>query len=255
MNFPGLAMPDSNTAFSYRGYRIVTAQDDQAARSLVDRVLSNQIEILEVYRDNRNSFTAKCVFGFREAVIKVPRGKNRKRIARFFTLFRSSEPVRRYNDMTALRRLGINGPMPVLAAEKRSSGMVVDSFLMYLYIQGRVPESGDESAVLKEVRRLHRMGYTRKDSKPENFLVNGSNVYLIDFKLKRPVLFKKTRINMELAWLVRRMPGALDHIGEEERGSFLFRFGNMLDKVFLFTRTWRKKARRALFGPSANTVK
>ncbi len=240
-------MPDSDIVFSYRGYRIVSSQDNQAARMLVDRVLSDEIETLEIYRDNRNSFTAKCAFGSREAVIKIPRGKNRKRMARFFTLLRSSEPIRRYKDMNTLRRLGINGPMPVLAAEKRFFGMVVDSFLIYWFIEGRVPESGDERAVLEEVRRLHRMGYTRKDSKPENFLVAGRDAYLIDFKLKRPALFKKTRINMELAWLVRRMPDAFNHIGKHERGSFLFRFGSLLDKVFLIARTWRKKARRSLF--------
>lgn len=236
------------TFFPYRGYRVVAEKDDDETKNFIDAILSGSIDVVEVYKANNSSYTAKFICNGEKWVIKIPLGRNRKKFVRFFSLFRNSEPFRRYDHMFTLGHLGLNGPSAVLAAEKRSFGMVTDSFLVYKFIDGRRPVHGEEKLVLNALSRLHQIGYTRKDAKPENFLIAGGEVYFVDFKLSNPFFFRNMRINLELAKFLRESLFSIEHLENATKMTPTFRIAVFCDKLLLQLRRWRRRSQKKLLG-------
>lgn len=192
------------------GYRVVSVLPETESKHLVARVLDDRIDFSPVYKD-----TDKCLVGrfqypdLGELVLKIPRARSRRRWERFLTLFRSGEGIRQFENMQKLLELGLKGPRPVLAAEKRRKGVVVDSFYAYGFVAGREGSRNDLDAIVKALLPLYEQGYCRADPQVANHIIEGDEVYLIDFRVSRPLLFGKLRCAMELCQLVMDKPFAV----------------------------------------------
>lgn len=62
---------------------------------------------------------------------------------------------------------------------------MVDSYLVYSYLEGEEGTTKDIELISKELKRIHNKGYLHGDSQVMNFLINGNTVYLIDTKLMK----------------------------------------------------------------------
>lgn len=189
------------------GYRVVSVLPRLESKHLVDRVLGDEIEFDPVYKN-----TSKCLVGrFRypdvgQLVLKVPRARSHRRWERFLTLFRSGEGLRQFNNMQKLLDLGLKGPQPILAAEKRRKGIVIDSFYTYGFVEGREGSRNDLDLIVEALLPLYEKGYCRADPQVANHIIHGNDVYLIDFRITRPLLFGRLRCAMELCQLVMDKP-------------------------------------------------
>lgn len=210
-------IPSHNFKHAPSGYRVWTRLPEPLAEKIVGKVLNNELDFTAVLKDK-----SKCLVAlFDQAdvgklVLKVPRDRNGRLWERILTLFRQGESVRQYQNMEALESLGLKGPAPVLAAEKRQNGLVIDSFYIYTFIEGREGRWTDLGLIVDTLIPLYRMGFCRTDPRVANHIINGNEVFLIDFRVKRPVPFNGLRCAMEYSRLVNDYEAALkigDYIG------------------------------------------
>ncbi len=232
----------------YKGYRIISRYEPEQARELLDKIQAGKGGFSEVLRDNKNSFIAIIRFREDDLVVKVPRSRNRRIYERLLTLFRNGEAFRRYDSMLKLIQLGLNGAKPVLAAEKRRLGMVTHNVFVYEYIDGVIPGRGHEKLLFDELLKLHSMGYTRRDSKPGNFLISDGKVHFIDFRLTKPILLKNLRICMELNSFFRAMPSARQHFEGSDEMGICFRVAGVLESISDRMNNYRKAISSRLKG-------
>ena len=166
-------------------------------------------------------------------MLKIPRGRNLRTWERMLTLFRKSEGVRTFHNLELMQQLGLLVPYPLVAAEKRRLGFVVESFTYYVFEEGRPAGSEDAKAVIAELLCLHDTGYLRTDPQPANFLVTNRGIVFIDFRLKKPFLFSGLKKKLELVKLVRVYPESTPHIPQGLASSTSFRFATWLElKIF-----------------------
>ncbi|MDR9424095.1 MAG: hypothetical protein RI567_02285 [Marinobacter sp.] len=181
------------------------------AEKWVESVLAGEMEFDSVFKDTPKCLVAR--FDHPElgpCVLKVPRARSGRRWERFLTLFRAGEAIRQFKNMEMLLELGLQGPTPVLAAEKRQNGVVVDSFYVYSFVEGREGEVKDRPAIINALLPLYEKRYCRADPKVGNHILNGNSVYLIDFRIKRPILFGSLRCAMEFCQLAGSQQLAMD---------------------------------------------
>lgn len=220
------------TKLHHRGYDVVTTLSEPEAKELLSTRLDERYERLCALKDNKHNFVAQVeTKRFPNLIVKEPRKRNKRRWERTMTLFRPGEAVRIYTSHQKLLELGFLCPPPLLAAEFRKHGVVTNSFVIYRFQEGHSATSRDAQRVSHELQRLHQKGYTRGDPKALNFLVNKDEVYFIDFKLAKPVLFRKHSIRMEYAHFLHTMPEGINYLPQHERESAGFLFAIWLRRA------------------------
>lgn len=247
------------TKLHYRDYDIVTTLPESDARELLSVCLDERYERLSALKDNKHNFVAQVeTTRFPNLIVKEPRKRNKRRWERAMTLFRPGEAVRIHDSHQKLLELGFLCPLPLLAAELRKHGMVTNSFVIYRFQEGHSATSQDAERVSHELQRLHQKGYTRGDPKALNFLVNQDKVYFIDFKLAKPVLFRKHSIRMEYAHFLHTMPEGINYLPQHERESAGFLFAIWLRRAISDLkrkkREWREKDHQPVYVRRKRTI-
>lgn len=182
------------------GSRLFTTLPLSVAQSLCVSVDAKTAHYESVFKDTSKAFVGVLkVDDNLKGLVKIPRSRNHRRWERFLTLFRDGEALRQFSQHLRLKGLGLRGPTPLLAVERRSYGMVVDGFYIYEFINGRSGTQADRDLIATELLKLYELGYRRKDPKPANFVICSDGVYLIDFSLNKPFFFSKIRRAMELS--------------------------------------------------------
>ncbi len=229
-------------------YKIVSHLDNATSCSLLKQVASGTLSPLEVFKDDSKCYVAKYtseeipdIF-----IIKKPRARCERYWERFLTLFRAGESFRQFSNLKKLQSLGFKGPTPLLAAEKRRWGMVVDSLLISTYINGRLATPTDVDVVAPELINLLNLGFTRKDPHPQNFIIAPDGIYFIDFHIKRPLFFNKIRCCMEYCKFLETVPSGSRYINFLTRSGALYSLANFLQKYFSSYRRLRRKISKKL---------
>jgi heptose II phosphotransferase len=225
------------------GYRVLTAMPEASARQLVSKIVSNKIEFKTVFKDRPKCLVASFESG--EAghlVLKIPKARSRRPWERFLTLFRYGEGVRQFWNMQELDALGVLGPRPMLAAEKRRFGVVTDTFYVYSLVKGRQASPRDLPIIIKALAPIYQQGYCRSDPRVANHIVDGECIYLIDFRITKPWFFGRLRCAMEVCQLAGEFSRAL------EVGQYYGYGRSTLIVAWRFWRTaqWLRKKKQAL---------
>lgn len=138
-----------------------------------------------VLKDDHRSFVKRLSVADRDLIAKQPRDKNRRTWIRLLTFFRSSEVVYTLRSMDRLQRQGVQTTLPLAALERRLYGMVFDSWLFYYYRAGRRCGEAEYPLAVAALSALHRAGIRHEDPHIENFLFDGTTVFVLDCKGKR----------------------------------------------------------------------
>lgn len=226
---------------SYGEYEVISSISNKRAVEIVHTLLSGNLPLSAILKDHRKSFIGTIRLGERTCILKIPLGRNTRLWERFLTLFRASDAYRCFFSMIKLRVMGLDCPTPVLAAQRRRLGMVVDSFFIYEYQNGEPAGSSDLQLIRTEMAKLHDAGYIRSDPKPVNFIKDGEHIYFIDFRLKKPLLFRTLRIMMN-----SYLPSGhgTDHefvVPKPGQHPALTRIAHILVKSMKAIRAWRKQ--------------
>ncbi len=138
----------------------------------------------EILKDDNRSFVKVIDIDGERIVLKQPREKNRRKWMRFLTLFRDSEVKKEFESMLFLKKNDIKGLKPIKYKEIRKLGMVVNSYLIYEYEDGKPSERKDVSNIIKIIKKIHKAGYLHGDAQFRNFIKNSEGkIIVIDFKL------------------------------------------------------------------------
>lgn len=146
-------------------------------------VENENYKLLKVLKDDQRSYVALIEIKGEKYIYKQPREKNRRKWQKFLSIFRGSESKREFKNIEKIGEVGLNGATPVLAVEKKRGLVVYDSYLIYEYIDGKQSSFKDIDIIIKELKKIHSLGYLHGDSHMNNFLIRGDKVYLIDTKL------------------------------------------------------------------------
>lgn len=230
------------------GFRLEASVPAAEAASLLRAVLRQRYRVMTPLKDSRPCWAARVDVEGRDLVLKVPKARNRRSWERFLTLFRPGESIRQHRSIETLRRLGQRGPDPILGAERRQAGRVVDGFFLYGFVEGRQATSRDTQAVAEALLELHGQGYLRGDPQAQNFIMEGDQARFIDFKMERPRLFPKLRLLMEYSKFLESLPFGYRYLDEATRDSRTFRLANALQAGLSCLRRWRKGAKQHLKG-------
>ena len=84
-------------------------------------------------------------------------------MAKIFEFLEALESKREYYQMQKINSLGLKTAKPIFYNKE---------YLMYEYIEGREPTIDDIDLVVKELQKIHSMGYLHGDSHINNFLIS-----------------------------------------------------------------------------------
>ncbi|MDX1551153.1 MAG: hypothetical protein R3198_00900 [Marinobacter sp.] len=233
-------MPDS---FYYRSYRVLTYMDANTSRRLLEAVVDGTVIQKHVFRDNWRTLSAKLDFEGRSLLLKVPRARNTRSWERFLTRFRGSDAFRTFFHLETMASMGFRAPQPVLAAELRFKGVVVDSFVCYGFVEGRPAGLGDADKVLDALRALHQRGYIRSDAQLANFLIEQNSVVFIDFRLKKPRFLPKLQKAREVDRFLRSCPEGRYLLSPKEASSGWLWLASRLEDVSFGLRNLKRRIR------------
>ena len=235
-----------NLEFHHRNYSVHSRVDQALAQSIVDSVLDNSVERKQVFRDDSRTLSARIRIDSMDddLLLKIPRNRNRRRWERVLTFFRGSDVSRSLNHLDRMRDLGFAVPEPVLACEYRQAGMVVDSFLVYRYVEARKATGADAGLIISGLTRLERLGYVRTDAQLANFLIRGNEPVFIDFQLKSAGLLAPLAGARQLSRLIRSCPSAADFLPLETRNSFWLAMARFIEEFQLSLKRFKRVLRR-----------
>jgi heptose II phosphotransferase len=233
-------MPDS---FDYRSYRLLSCIDADTSRRLVDAVVDGEVIQEHVFRDNWRTLSAKLDFEGRSLLLKVPRARNMRSWERLLTRFRGSDAFRTFLHLETMASMGFRVPQPVLAAELRSKGVVVDSFMCYRFVEGRPAEVNDADKVLNALQALHQRGYLRSDAQLANFLMVENAVVFIDFRLKKPRFLPKLQKAREIDRFLRSCPESRSLLSPKEASSGWLWLASRLEDISFGMRNLKRRLR------------
>jgi len=80
----------------------------------------------------------------------------------------------------ALSQIGLMTPRPSLLMQRVEQGMVVESWLVYPYLDGRPATVADAPELVAYVKRMHEAGWIHRDPHPGNFIITDSGLATLD---------------------------------------------------------------------------
>lgn len=147
---------------------------------LFEKIEKKEYRLLKILKDSHRSYVALVEIESKNYIYKEPREKNTRKWQRFLSLFRGSESRREGLHMQEIEKNGFLGPKFCYSYEKKALAMVLRSYLVYEYIEGREPKQEEADAVLRCLQEIHRKGFLHGDSQVSNFLIKEDKLYLID---------------------------------------------------------------------------
>ncbi|MGM0508321.1 MAG: RIO1 family regulatory kinase/ATPase [Fusobacteriota bacterium] len=211
----------------------------EAKINLIKKIKNKQGEII---RDSKRSFIKKVKVKDKYYIFKKPRGKNNRKWIRFLSLFRSSEVKKEYLSMKRLRKNDILSPEPIAYHEEKYLGMVLDSWFIYEYKDGRVSQKEDMEKVVDVLRKIHKLNRLHGDPQFRNFIkdTNGE-IFIIDCTLKRNYL---GRFSEAFEYIrLERSIGNLDEKLSFIKGTGYYKVAYIYDSMWDIFKKIKKKVR------------
>jgi len=155
---------------------------DSEGKELFDNIRNNRYDITNSLKDHHRSIVQRIDIDNQDLVLKVPLEKNTRKWIRLMTWFRMGEAHKNLDGMERLWSKEIKTTIPLMAVEKRSTGMVTDSWLVYEYLDGitchEQPQYYEE--VINTLGQMHKKGFLHGDPQIRNFVAVDDDIYVID---------------------------------------------------------------------------
>ena len=205
------------------------------------KILDNleSLEILKVFKDDQRSKVSLFEFNGEKLVFKVPREKNSRRWQQFLSFFRGSESYREYKQAKKINNAGFKTYKPILAYEKRKNGMVIDSYFICEYLEGKTGAIEDLEKIKNELDKIHNRGYLHGDSQLVNFIITNVHIYIIDSKFRRNIFGKFGR-SYEYIYLEESCHREIEY----DKESIYYKVAKLLNNLLHLKGKIKKKIRR-----------
>jgi hypothetical protein len=141
-----------------------------AAADKPDHILRDDRRSCVLLFDRFPGFSANEAVPKGRWVLKRPRWKDERRINQLTTLYRKGEARQVHERSAAMEAIGFPVAYSALLMERRSLGMVVESWLVYRYLEGEVASVEDGHKVIALLEILHRAGWRHRDPHIANWI-------------------------------------------------------------------------------------
>lgn len=217
---------------------------DDEASEYFELVNAENFTITKSLKDHHRSIVLRIGLRKKDAVLKIPVEKNNRPWIRFLTWFRKGEAFKNITGMLKLWDRGVKTTVPIMAAEKRTFGMVKQSWLIYEYLDGTTCLDHPEyfEGVVAKLGEIHSRGLLHGDPQIRNFIAKGDEIYVIDCNPKPTGYFGFARA-YEFAYLGRSQPEIIDYFGKI-KDWWLFKLARWYD---LSERKLKRKKRKLKF--------
>lgn len=186
----------------------------ERANTLYNKITAKDYNVRQELKDNHRSSVLRIELEGLDLVLKVPKEKNNRLWIRLLTWIRQGEAFKNLLGMKKLWDNGIKTTKPILAAEKRKNGMIVDSWLVYEYLSGQncLDQTAHFPQVVSTLKKMHKSNLLHGDSQIRNFIYHKKEIYVIDSNPKSAwSAFERA---YEWAYLRKSAPGIEQFFGE-----------------------------------------
>lgn len=191
---------------------------------MIDKIksyLENNPKVEKVLKKDHRSYVFIFTFEGKKYVYKEPTEKNTRKWQKFLAIFRGSESKREFYQMKKINSLpNIKTAEPVFYEK---------NYLVYEYLEGRKPKMEEVDLVVKELEKIHSLGYLHGDSHLANFLINNGKIYIIDSKFQKNKYGKFGEI-FEMMYLEKSLSIKINY----EKNNFYYKGAMALRKYLNF---------------------
>jgi tRNA A-37 threonylcarbamoyl transferase component Bud32 len=215
-----------------QGWTLLMAQNipEENAKALFQSVRTSDYQEISILKDTSRSSVKRIQINNKDLTLKIPYEKNNRLWIRFLTWFRIGEAFKNIYGMQKLATHGIPSTIPVLAAERRKMGMVVDSWLLYEYLEGQSCLDRPETypKVVQMLKQIHAEKLLHGDPQIRNFITHKDQLLVIDANPKD----SKSRFSRayEFAYLRKSAPD-IEPLFGEIRDWFWYKIARMWDSI------------------------
>ena len=195
--------------FHHKGWELLSFIEKSKGLELFQLIDEKRYRVNSILKSDQRSEVVTIKFYNETLVLKIPKQKNLNRWIRFTTLYRQGESFRCFCSLKNLMQLSLPTAKPILAAERRISGMVTNSWFIYRYIPGEncLDKKDFYPGVIQALKQLHEKNLLHGDPQIRNFILSEDLVvHMIDAKLKSPS-FSFFSYKHEWAYLAKSAPG------------------------------------------------
>lgn len=118
-------------------------------------------------------------------VAKRPRWKDERLWNRLTTLYRPGEAAQVFERSLQLQEIGFPAAQVLLLLERRSRGMIAESWLVYRYLEGVPAGHEDGDRVIELLQLLHAAGWRHRDPHLANWIRTKEDLAALDLNPRR----------------------------------------------------------------------
>lgn len=164
--------------------------DELSSTKFFNPIEEKRIKVLKTLKSDHRSTVKLIELNGKSYIYKIPTEKNTRKWQRFLSIFRGGEAQREFLCLENILKNGIDTAKPYFACETKKLGMVVDSYLVMEYIDGREGSIDNIEIICDTLEKIHSKGYIHGDSQLSNFIISNGFCYIIDAKFKKSILGK-----------------------------------------------------------------
>lgn len=164
--------------------------DELSSTKFFNPIEEKSIKVLKTLKSDHRSVVKLIELSGKTYVYKVPVEKNTRKWQRFLSIFRGGESQREFLCLENMLKNGIDTAKPYFACETKKFGMVIDSYLIMEYIDGREGTIDNIEIICNTLEKIHSKGYLHGDSQLSNFIISNGICYVIDARLKKSIFGK-----------------------------------------------------------------
>lgn len=170
----------------YENWDIYYLEVDKKLLNLGKKLADGKkLNITNIYKESQRNYVAKIKFNNKYYVLKSPRNEFRIPQRRFFTRFKDGEVLTTLKNITNLKKRGLDiFANPLLAMTKRKNGVIIESYIILEYIDGK--DAGEKkNEAIELVKKMHTFKVYHGDFNPGNFVFDGDKLKVIDTQAKK----------------------------------------------------------------------
>jgi len=170
----------------YRDYEIFYLDSREDLIDLGRDIIENKLEVFQEFKVTKRNYVAGVTYRDEKYVVKAPRNEYRIPQRKIQTLFKEGEALSTLKNVNELIDSGfIEFVRPLMAVVKRRSGMIVDSYLVMEYEQGRGLLEDEIIQVVEFGKKLHSARHYHGDFNTSNFMMTTAGLKTIDTQGKK----------------------------------------------------------------------
>lgn len=170
----------------YRDYEMFYLDSKEDLIELGKNIIDNKIDIFQEFKVTQRNYVAGVLYNGEKYVLKSPRNEHRIPQRKLQTLFKEGEALTTLKNINELIDEGFKEFVkPLMALVKRKNGMIVDSYLIMDYIEGRHLKRDEISQVVDFGKRLHLAKHYHGDFNTSNFMMTDKGLKTIDTQGKK----------------------------------------------------------------------